>query len=85
MQKILFCQAEPQLNILVRCWSLGRQPFPKIALFLVVVAGIGGKYQQKRMIHGGLAAPGTLWVNLPALAPKEQRLDPLLQAHRPLA
>jgi hypothetical protein len=34
----------------------------------VVFAVFAGKYHQKRMILGGLAAPGTLWVNRPARA-----------------
>jgi hypothetical protein len=41
---------------------------PEISLFLVVFAGFASKYYQKRMIFGGLAAPGILWVNLPAQA-----------------
>ena len=49
----------------------GRVPFgrlPEIALFLVVVAGKAGNDHQKRRFIGGLAVPGTLWVNLPTRA-----------------
>jgi hypothetical protein len=36
--------------------------------FLVVAAGLAGSHHQKRIILGGLAAPGTLWAKLPAWA-----------------
>jgi hypothetical protein len=35
---------------------------------MVLVAGKAGNEHQKRMIFGELAAPGTLWVNLPTRA-----------------
>jgi hypothetical protein len=43
---------------------------PRDLYFLVLFAGFASKEHQKRMILGGLAAPGTLWVNLPAWAPR---------------
>jgi hypothetical protein len=38
---------------------------PRDRYFLVLFAGKAGKEYEKRMILGGPAAPGTLWVNLP--------------------
>ena len=47
--------------------SLFKAKHPRDLYFLVVVAGKAG-HNQKRMNLGGLAAPGTLWVNHPGRA-----------------
>jgi hypothetical protein len=45
--------------------GFGEAKPPQVFHFLVLVAGFAGNQHQKKMILGGSATPGTLWVNLP--------------------
>jgi hypothetical protein len=56
--------------------EIGAALHPRDLCFLVLVAGKAGHEHQKRMILGGLAAPGTLWVNRPARATRPVCMRP---------